>query len=114
MVLLRYSVRINGLNELALTKLDILSGIETIKLCSAYHYNNQVYQELPLGPDDIAQFEPVYEELPGWDTDLTGCRKWADLPSQTRAYIRRSEESCGVPVCLASVGPEREQVVEAP
>lgn len=114
MVLLRYSVRINGLSELALTKLDILSGIEIIKLCIAYRYNDQVIQELPLGPDDIAQFEPVYEELPGWDADLTGCRKWAELPSQTRAYIRRIEENCGVPVCLASVGPEREQVVEAP
>ena len=112
MVLLRYAARINGLTELTLTKLDILSGFEMIKICSAYKRDEQVYSDLPGGPSDLEGFEPIYEELPGWEQDLRSVRYWEELPNQARAYILKIEELSGIPVRIASVGPEREQVVE--
>lgn len=112
MVLLRYAVRINGLTELALTKLDILTGLNSLKICTAYQADGQTYHELPLGPSDLSPFEPIYEELPGWEKDLREVRLWEDLPPQARAYILRIEELCGVSVGLISVGPERSQLVE--
>lgn len=112
MVLLRYAARINGLTELTLTKLDILSGFEKIKICSTYQRDGQVYQNLPSGPTDLEGFSPVYVELPGWKEDLRSIRFWEELPNQVRAYILKIEELSGIPVRIASVGPEREQVVE--
>lgn len=112
MVLLRYALRINGLTELALTKLDILTGLEPLRICTAYRKGGQVYQDLPLGPGELAGFEPVYEELPGWQNDLRSTRTWEELPPQARAYILRIEELSSVPVRTVSVGPERQQVVE--
>jgi adenylosuccinate synthase len=112
LVLLRYAVRINGLTELTLTKLDVLSGLPVLKICAAYESAGEIITELPFGPNNLSPFEPVYEELPGWEENLTGVRRWEDLPRQARAYILRIEELCGVPVSLVSVGPERDQVVE--
>lgn len=112
MVLLRYAARINGLTELTLTKLDILSGFEKIKICSAYKRDGQIYRNLPFGPTNLEGFKPVYEELPGWEDDLRPIRFWEELPNQVRSYILKIEELSGVPVRLASVGPERAQVVE--
>jgi adenylosuccinate synthase len=111
-VLLRYSVRINGLTELALTKLDILTGLDPIKICVAYRSGGQILGDLPLGPGDLAGFEPVYEELPGWTKDLREVRLWEDLPPGARAFILRIEELSNVSVRLVSVGPERKQVIE--
>jgi len=112
MVLLRYAARINGLTELAITKLDILTGLESVKICVAYRRGDQIQENLLFGPGDIAGFEPVNEELPAWQEDLRGVRSWENLPRSARAYILRIEELCGIPVRLASVGPERDQVVE--
>jgi adenylosuccinate synthase len=112
LVLLRYAVRINGLTELAITKLDILSGLEEVKICVAYKADGQTYQNLPLGPSDLGAFSPVYETLPGWREDLWECRTWESLPPAARSYILRVEELSGIPVRLTSVGPEREQIVE--
>lgn len=112
LVLLRYAARVNGFTELALTKLDILTGLNPLRLCIAYRKEGQVYQQLPLGPGKLAGFEPVYEELPGWEEDLRSARRWEELPMAARAYILRIEELSGIPVRLVSVGPEREQVVE--
>lgn len=111
-VLLRYALRVNGVTELALTKLDILSGLEQVKICSAYRSDGDNMQDLPFGPGNIDSFSPIYEELPGWQADLRGCRSWEQLPGAARAYILRIEELCGIPVRLISVGPERDQVVE--
>ncbi|MDT8899086.1 adenylosuccinate synthase [Thermanaerothrix sp. 4228-RoL] len=111
-VLLRYAVRVNGVTELMITKMDILSGLPTLRLCIAYRYNGHTLQDLPLGPAHLEPFEPVYEELPGWMEDVTTVRRWDDLPAAARAYVRRIEELCGVPVRRVSVGPERSQVVE--
>ncbi len=117
MVLLRYARRINGLTELALTKLDVLSGLHPIRVCVAYCDQkapspHSPLGELPLGPGKLTGFEPVYEELPGWEQDLQSARRWEDLPGEARAYIRRIQELSGLPVRLVSVGPERDQIVE--
>jgi adenylosuccinate synthase len=111
-VLLRYAVRINGITELALTKLDILTGLETIKVCTSLSKGDRIFKELPLGLTDLAQYEPIYEEIRGWDRDISNIRRWEDLPREARTYILRIEESSGVPIRLVSVGPERDQIVE--
>ncbi len=112
MVLLRYAVRVNGLTELALTKLDILSGLPVIQLCVAYQDQEKKYSDLPYGPACLSPFQAIYEHLPGWDQDIREVRRWEDLPAQARSYILRIEELSGIPVRLVSVGPEREQVIE--
>lgn len=111
LVLLRYAVRVNGLTELALTKLDILTDLHPLKLCVAYRRAGATYEQLPMGPGDLTDFEPVYEQLPGWDRDVRTARAWEDLPPAARAYVTRIETLTGVPVRLISVGPERQQVV---
>ncbi len=109
--LLRYAVRVNGLTELVLTKLDVLSGLDTLRLCTAYQAGGQTYAELPLGPADLSPFRPVYETMPGWQEAIGGARALADLPAAARNYVRRIEVLTGVPVRLISVGPERSQIV---
>ncbi len=111
-VLLRYALRVNGVTELMMTKMDVLSGLTTLRLSVGYKSGDAAYQDLPMGPANLAPFEPVYEELAGWEADITAVRRWQDLPTQARAYVRRIEEYCGVPVRRVSVGPERDQVVE--
>jgi len=112
LVLLRYSVRVNGIKELALTKLDILSGLETIKVCTGYQMSNITYSDLPLGPAHLEVFQALYDELPGWKEDLTTLRSWNDLPRQAQDYVRTIESLIGIPVKLISVGPERSQIVQ--
>ncbi len=116
MVLLRYAVRINGLTELALTKLDVLSGLEKVYLCTAYRRKSDgsLHVDLPMGPGDLAPFEPVFEEMPGWQAELGTVRLWEDLPGEARDFILRIEDLCGVAVQMVSVGPERGQIVEIP
>ena len=110
-VLLKYAVRINGLRELAVTKLDILSGLENLRLCTAYRHDGKVLTDLPFGPAELEAFEPVYEDLPGWSEDVSALREWGQLPAAARNYLDRIARLAGVPVRLVSVGPEIEQVV---
>jgi adenylosuccinate synthase len=110
-VLLRYAVRINGIRELAVTKLDILSGLESIRVCSAYRWGGRHYTALPYGLPDQGANEPVYEQLPGWREDVSAVREWKDLPTAARTYLERVSSLAGVPVRLVSVGAEREQIV---
>ena len=112
-VLLRYAVRINGLTELVITKLDILSGFKTLKLCVAYRQNGKTITDLPFGPSNLEGYEPVYEEYPGWQEDVSELRTWADLPQAARDYLAAITRLTGIPVRLVSVGPEREQIVSA-
>lgn len=112
-VLLRYAVRINGLTELVITKLDILSGFETLKLCVAYRLGEKTISDLPFGPSNLESYEPVYEELPGWSEDVSAIRSWADLPAAAKNYLEAIARLAGVPVRLVSVGAEREQIVSA-
>lgn len=113
-VLLRYAVRLNGLTEIMTTKLDVLSGLDAIRVCTAYRAGGKEYEQLPLGPADLSPFEPIYEDLPGWSADLQGARRWEDLPAAAQAYIRRVAEIAGAPIRQVSVGPERDQVVDVP
>lgn len=111
-VLLRYAVRINGMTELVITKLDILSGFEKLKVCVAYTKNGQTFEHLPFGPTELAGYEPVYEEMDGWQEDVSNIRNWQDLPQAARNYLNAISKVAGIPVRLVSVGPEREQIVE--
>ena len=109
-VLLRYALRVNGVTELTITKLDVLSGLDTLNICTGYRAGDQVYTDLPFGPTDL-DYEPVYEELPGWQEDIMSVRAWEELPAAAQNYIQRIEKLCGVPATLVSVGPEREQII---
>ncbi len=110
-VLLRYAVQINGVTELTITKLDVLSGLNDLFICTGYQKGENIYQDLPLGPTDL-DYDPVYEELPGWEEDIMSIRQWDDLPKNAQAYIRRIEDVAGVPARYISVGPERDQVIK--
>ena len=114
-VLLRYAIRINGLTEMVLTKLDVLSGLDEIKICTSYKDSSgNRYQVPPMGVSNLESFQPVYETLAGWTADLTSVRQWNDLPPQAQEYIRSIEKLTGIPVSMVSVGPERTQTVEVP
>ncbi len=109
-VLLRYAVRINGCTELVITKLDILSGFETLKLCVAYCKDGKIYNDLPFGPTELDGYEPVYEEFPGWSEDVSNMRQWNNLPQAARGFLDAISQLAEIPVRLVSVGPEREQI----
>lgn len=113
-VLLRYTARINGFTEIALTKLDILSNIDPLNICVSYQRGEQQFKDLPQGPADLSPFSPILEPLPGWENDLTQIRSWNDLPSAARSYIERVETLTGLNVRLISVGPERDQIIDRP
>jgi len=112
LVLLRYAVRINGISELVLTKLDVLSGMPVVQLCVAYRRDGKEYTDLPMGVADLTPFEPVYEEMPGWQEDISSLRRWEDLPVAARHYVERLSGIAGTPVRSVSVGPERDQAIE--
>lgn len=109
--LLRYAARLNGLTELALTKLDILTGLEQVPLGVAYQRDGRRWETPPAGLDELASFEPEYEILPGWGEDLRPCRRWSDLPAPAQAYVMRIESIACVPARMISVGPERDALV---
>jgi adenylosuccinate synthase len=109
---LRYAVRVNSLTRIFLTKMDILSAFDTIKVATGYRVGDESFDEFPAQQSVLYHCEPVYEELPGWGEDITGVRELEDLPKETQAYIEYIEESIEVPVGWVSVGPERSQLVE--
>ncbi len=111
--ILRYAARVNGLDEFALTKLDVLSGLETLKAAVAYAQGDERIEHFPaeFGVEALAQWEPIYEELPGWEEDITDVRRREDLPKAAQVYVARIEEWTGVPVTFIGVGPAREQAI---
>ena len=109
LVVLKESVRLNGPTELAITKLDVLSGMEELKLCTSYEYKGEQIAYPPQEENGMAYVTPVYESMPGWDEDITGARSWDDLPENAVNYLRRIEEITGVKVGIVSVGPDRAQ-----
>jgi adenylosuccinate synthase len=106
-VVLRYAVRVSGITELALMKLDVLSAFDTIRIATGYRSKDTVYTDFPRQHRVLYDCEPVYEDHPGWKTDITGVRAFEDLPEAAAAYVRRVEELAGVPVSMVSVGPDR-------
>jgi adenylosuccinate synthase len=113
-VILRESVRLNGPTEIVLTKLDVLGGLRELRICTAYRYAGQLIEYPPQEQDGLSLVEPVYESMPGWDMDISAVEHWDDLPKAAKAYVRRIEELLGVPVSLASVGPDRSQTIRPP
>jgi adenylosuccinate synthase len=112
-VLLRYAVRLNSLTSIALTKLDVLSSFDTVRICVGYEHDGVRYAEVPYHQSVFHKVTPVYEDLPGWQQDITGITDFAGLPVEAQAYVRRIEELAGVPVDVVSVGPAREQTLKA-
>ncbi|MBV9253033.1 MAG: adenylosuccinate synthase [Actinobacteria bacterium] len=112
-VMMRQAVRLNSLSEIALTKLDVLDTLPSLKVCVAYEVDGVRYDHVPYHQSVLHKVTPVYEELPGWQTDLTGATLRADLPRQAQDYIDFLSAQAGVPVSLIGVGPGREQFVHA-
>ncbi len=110
-VLVRQALRIGGIHGIALTKLDVLDGIEELQVCTGYRYRGTEYDYLPADRRIQAEVEPVYEVLEGWKDSTFGARSWADLPATAVKYIRRIEELIEVPVALLSTSPEREDTI---
>ena len=110
-VILRASARLNGLTEIALTKLDVLRGLETLKICTAYGYQDQKLDYPPQGEGSLAQVTPCYEELPGFDEDISSVRSFSALPACVRRYVERIEEIVGVHIAYVSVGADREATI---
>jgi adenylosuccinate synthase len=110
-LVLRYAVRVNGLTGVALTKLDVLDQFDTIKVCTGYAYKGQMLDELPANLEVFSECKPVYEELPGWNADITGARKFEDLPANAQTYVKRLEQLIGCPIVMVSVGPGRESTI---
>jgi adenylosuccinate synthase len=108
---LRLAVRLSGVEHLALTKLDVLGGLDVIKLCVGYRLRGNVLDELPVDPEDVAEATPIYEELPGWPADPVPARARADLPAQAQRYLDRISELTGLPFALVSLGPGREETI---
>jgi adenylosuccinate synthase len=110
-VAVRYGVRINGLDALALTKLDVLDGLEEIQICTAYRCGDRTLRDFPSDLGQLAACTPIYESLPGWTQPTKGVRRFADLPQNAKRYIRRLEEVSGVPAALVSTGSERDDTI---
>ncbi|MEY2957495.1 MAG: adenylosuccinate synthetase, partial [Actinomycetota bacterium] len=110
-VMLRHAVRLNSLTELALTKLDVLDGFESVKVCTGYRIDGDEVGGYPDRSDLLARVEPIYTTLPGWNTTLSGARSEDDLPAEAAAFVRLVEETVGVPIRIVGVGPERDDCV---
>ncbi|MDE5737307.1 MAG: adenylosuccinate synthase [Oscillospiraceae bacterium] len=112
-VIVRHSVRVNGLDGLAINKLDTLSEIGNLKICTAYRKpDGTILHDFPSSLEELAECEPVYEEFPGFDEDITNCRSFEELPETCQKYIERLEELCECKVCMVGVGPDRDQMIE--
>ncbi len=111
LVALRYAVRVNGLTGLCITKLDVLNGLDEIGVCTSYECGTNRYDEMPPHQSTFHHATPVYETLPGWKGDISGARRWADLPAEAQAYLERVQEEAGCPIVLVSVGPHRDQTI---
>ncbi len=111
LVALRYSARINGVTEIALTLLDVLSGFDELKVCTAYEIGGERTIDFDPAAASLDAVRPVYESLPGFDEEITGARSFGDLPSEARAYIDRVQSFVGVPISIVGVGPDREQTI---
>lgn len=110
-VIARYAARVNGITDFFLTKLDVLTGMERIPVCVGYEVDGFRTGEMPMTQTDVHHAVPVYEELPGWTEDISGCRSFEELPATARAYVERLEELSGARVSAIGVGPGREQTL---
>jgi len=110
-VIARYAARVNGITDFFLTKLDVLSGLDTVPICVGYEVDGRRVDDMPMTQTDVHHAIPVYEEMPGWFEDLSGCREFGELPANAQAYVRRLEELSGARVSAIGVGPGRDQTI---
>jgi adenylosuccinate synthase len=108
-VVVRHARRVSGITGLSLNSLDVMAGLETVKICTGYKFRGEIITHYPASLNMLAECEAVYEEMPGWSEDITGVRKLEDLPANARNYVKRVEELTGIPVAIFSVGRNREQ-----
>ncbi|WP_054860827.1 adenylosuccinate synthase [Gracilibacillus sp. JCM 18860] len=108
-VVVRHARRVSGITDLSLNSIDVLTGIETLKICTAYKYKGEIMEEFPASLKMLADCEPVYEELPGWTEDITGVKSLHELPENARHYLERVSQLTGIPLSVFSVGPDRSQ-----
>ncbi|MFC4387804.1 adenylosuccinate synthase [Gracilibacillus marinus] len=108
-VVVRHARRVSGITDLSLNSIDVLTGIETLKICVAYKYKGEIMEEFPASLKILADCEPVYEELPGWTEDITGVKSLHELPENARHYLERVSQLTGIPLSIFSVGPDRSQ-----
>ncbi|UZD74131.1 adenylosuccinate synthase [Bacillus siamensis] len=108
-VVVRHARRVSGITDLSLNSIDVLTGIETLKICVAYRYKGEVIEEFPASLKALAECVPVYEEMPGWTEDITGAKTLSDLPENARHYLERVSQLTGIPLSIFSVGPDRSQ-----
>ncbi|EIF01060.1 adenylosuccinate synthase [Saccharomonospora glauca] len=107
----RYAVRVNGITDYFLTKLDVLSGLDRVPVCVAYEVDGERVEDMPMTQTGVHHAKPIYEELPGWREDISGCRSFDELPANARAYVERLEELMGARISAIGVGPGREQTI---
>lgn len=110
-VAVRLSSRVSAVDGIALISMDVLSGLDTLRICSAYDMNGKTIREFPTDPAQLNECRPIYEDLPGWKEDITGAKSYEDLPANAQNYLKRVSEAVEVPVVLASVGRGREQTI---
>lgn len=110
-VALRHAKRVAGINALSLNLLDVFSGFDKIKICVAYDLNGKQIDYYPASLKEVEACQPIYEELPAWEEDITGAKSWEDLPEKAQAFVKRISEITGIPVVTVSVGPDREQTI---
>ncbi|HAS74979.1 MAG TPA: adenylosuccinate synthase, partial [Clostridiales bacterium UBA8960] len=110
-VIVKYSARVNGMTCIALMLLDVLTGFETVKICTGYKYGDEVIDNFPASLNVLSKCQPIYEELPGWQEDLSECTTFEMLPQNAKAYVERIEALTGIPVKIISVGPKRNQTI---
>ncbi|MCR5845853.1 MAG: adenylosuccinate synthase [bacterium] len=110
-VIVKYAVRVNGLTDICSTKLDVLDGLEKVKICVAYDIDGKRVENMPDTLSAFAKAKPIYEELDGWMSDTTACKTFEELPENAKAYLKRIEELVGVPITLISTGPDRDQTI---
>lgn len=108
-VVLRHARRVSGITDLSVNSIDVLTGIETLKICVSYKYRGELMKEFPASLKILAECEPVYEELPGWKEDITGVKSLDELPENARHYLERVSQLSGIPLTIFSVGPDRNQ-----
>lgn len=108
---LKRSIQINGVTGLCVTKLDVMDGMETVRLCTGYKVDGGMTDILPVGAETLAKCEPVYEDMPGWTDSTVGVKNYDALPANARAYLKRMEAICGVPIDIISTGPDREETI---
>ncbi|MFW5988218.1 MAG: adenylosuccinate synthetase, partial [bacterium] len=108
---LKHAVRVNGLTEIVLTKLDILSGFKEIKMCTAYKKGDEVLEEFPANFEILEDYEPVYESFAAWEEDISKIRKYENLPENAKKFIEKIEEMVNTPISIIGIGPGREEAI---